>query len=380
MHILEIPLFFTPHGGAFCLDQARALQARGHEVRILSCVELCISTDKALFFTAPIGRWWEKMQGVEVYRSYQRRIPRSFRLTFSRYCRILEEMFHDYEIRYGRPDILHVHCAQFAGMAVARISEQTGIPYVITEHLPSGLYTPYFGKNWEREPWIREEIRAALEGARCVIPVAEELVEDIAPFFGKNYRYQVIGNLIDTDFFAYRARTPQANRRFRYLCVALATGDALKRKGYDVLAEAWGKFRDGELVIVGKGTDSDAMNQLFRHSQHVTLLGEKNRDEVRELLYQCDALVLASRSEVQPLVLLEAMSTGIPVVATEATPKSERIEGVCLIAKTDDADSLVQQMEKVKAIAPSPAISQAVRAIASPDVIATQLETLFQSI
>ena len=40
MHILEIPSFFTPYGGEFCLDQAKALKAVGHEVRILSNVQL----------------------------------------------------------------------------------------------------------------------------------------------------------------------------------------------------------------------------------------------------------------------------------------------------------------------------------------------------
>ena len=42
MHILEIPSFFTPYGGEFCLEQAKALKALGHEVRILSNVQLGI--------------------------------------------------------------------------------------------------------------------------------------------------------------------------------------------------------------------------------------------------------------------------------------------------------------------------------------------------
>ena len=42
MHILEIPSFFPPYGGEFCLEQARALQALGHEVRVLSNVQLSI--------------------------------------------------------------------------------------------------------------------------------------------------------------------------------------------------------------------------------------------------------------------------------------------------------------------------------------------------
>ena len=43
MHILEIPSFFTPYGGEFCLDQAKALKAQNHEVRILSNVQLGVT-------------------------------------------------------------------------------------------------------------------------------------------------------------------------------------------------------------------------------------------------------------------------------------------------------------------------------------------------
>ena len=40
MHILEIPSFFPPYGGEFCLEQARALQALGHEVRTLKRIRI----------------------------------------------------------------------------------------------------------------------------------------------------------------------------------------------------------------------------------------------------------------------------------------------------------------------------------------------------
>ncbi len=45
MHILEIPSFFPPYGGEFCLEQSKALQQLGHEVRILSRVQLGITKE-----------------------------------------------------------------------------------------------------------------------------------------------------------------------------------------------------------------------------------------------------------------------------------------------------------------------------------------------
>ena len=42
MHILEIPSFFIPYGGEFCIEQSRALTMIGHEVRIMANVYLSV--------------------------------------------------------------------------------------------------------------------------------------------------------------------------------------------------------------------------------------------------------------------------------------------------------------------------------------------------
>ena len=75
MHILEIPSFFTPYGGEFCLEQAKALRALGHEVRILSNVQLGITVGARNYLTLPIWRYEHVMDGITVYQSYQRGIP-----------------------------------------------------------------------------------------------------------------------------------------------------------------------------------------------------------------------------------------------------------------------------------------------------------------
>lgn len=130
-----------------------------------------------------------------------------------------------------------------------------------------------------------------------------------------------------------------------------------------------------ELHIAGRGTDRTELKKMF--PTNTVFHGEVDKASVRELLYSCDALVLASRSEVQPLVLLEAMSTGIPVVSTECVPRSERIEGACLISKTGDSASLRVRMMEVMHISPSPLVSAKVKELASPGKVAMQLEQIF---
>ena len=374
MHILEIPSFFPPHGGLFALEQARALKTQGNIVRVLSCVQLGASVDGAFYWKARHDRWWEEMDGVEVYRSYIRSIPHCIRPNQQRWCRTVQEMYEDYKHRYGRPDVLHAHCCQWAGVAARMVAERESIPFFITEHLPSGIFDLYYGKGWKKADWARRLLKDTYEHANHVIPVSAELVDDLAPFFGKDYFFTPISNIIDVDFFAFRPRERQANRCFRFCCLAI--GD-IERKGYDVLAEALKGMKNVELHIAGKGTDSGAVRHLFDDLDGISFHGELDRQGVRELLYHSDALVLASRSESQGLVIMEAISTGIPVVTTDIIPKNALLEGACLIAKAGDACSLRQRMQEVVDVVFDPQWSNELRKRVAPDVVARQLMQIF---
>lgn len=376
MHILEIPSFFPPHGGLFCLTQAKALKDCGHEVRILSCTQLGYKVDKDFFFTASPKRLWINMEGIEVYQTYMRGLPKFVRYNVWRWIDIVEDMFTDYVKRYGKPDVIHAHCCKLAGVAAMNINRKHAIPYYITEHLSSELYTKDFGKGWHKHQWLKSLMIKAYRDANMVVPVSKELVDNIAPFFGKEYKYKEISNVIDTEFFLFRERTPYNGRPYRYCCLAIAN---IYEKGYDVLAKAWKNIDNAELHIAGSGTDGKQVRELFAGSGNVTFHGHLDKYKVRQLLYDCDALVLPSRSEAQPLVLLEAMSTGIPVVTTECVPSTVRIAGACLISQTGSADSLTQKMIEIQMISPSESFSMAVRNLASPDVVAKQLEEVFNS-
>lgn len=374
MHILEIPSFFPPHGGLFVLEQARALQTQGNMVRILACVQLGISVDGSFYLRARRDRWWEEMNGVEVYRSYMRTVPCCIRPNQQRWCRIVQEMYEDYKQRYGRPDVLHAHCCQWAGVAARMIGEREDIPFFITEHLPSGIFDYYYGKGWNKAEWARLLLKDTYEHANHVIPVSAELVDDLAPFFGNDYAFTPISNMIDVDFYAFRQRERRTDRRFRFCCLAI--GD-IERKGYDVLAEALKGLDNVELHIAGKGTESEAMRNLFAGSDAVVFHGDLDKQGVRELLYQSDALVLASRSEAQGLVIMEAISTGIPVVTTDAIPQNALVEGACLIAKVGDSVSLHQRMQEVIHVDFDPRWSDELKARVAPHVVAQQIMTVF---
>jgi len=378
MHILEIPSFFTPYGGEFCLDQARALKAAGHEVRILSNVQLGVTIGLKGYLSLPFRRYEHEQDGITVCQSFQRGIPMMVRWNVSRWVKIVCSMFDDYVGRYGLPDILHAHCSKWAGYAAMQISRKYQVPYVITEHLSRLVFEKEFGPA-PSCAWQIPLLREAYENADMVIPVSEELVENIACYFGKDYRWQAVSNTIDVDFFRYQPRQPLGGRPFRFCCLA----NFWPLKGYDILMPAFRQLRerglDVELHIAGRGTDSAACKAML--SDGVFTHGLISRDAVRDLLYQSDALVLASRSEVQPLVLLEAMCTGIPVISTECIPRSLRLGEGCTIVPMDDVQALSRAMAEVMSKpVDGKRLSQAVRNMASKEVIGKRLTEVFDTV
>jgi glycosyltransferase involved in cell wall biosynthesis len=378
MHIVEIPSFFTPYGGEFCLDQARALKAQGHEVRILSNVQLGVTIGLKGYLTLPFRRYEHQQDGITVCQSFQRGVPMTVRWNVRRWVHIVCSMFDDYVARYGRPDILHAHCSKWGGYAAMQISRKYQIPYVITEHLSRLVFEKEFGPA-PSGVWQIPLLREAYEHADLVIPVSEELVDNIACYFGKDYRWQAVSNTIDTDFFHYQPRTALSGRPFRFCCLAINW----PMKGYDILIPAFRQLRESgqnvELHIAGRGTDSAEFQSML--SDGMVTHGLVSRNAVRELLYQSDALVLASRSEVQPLSLLEAMCTGIPVIATECVPQSLRIEG-CHIVPIDDVAALAEMMGRVMGQQDPDGrmISDGVIRLASPAVVGQRLSALFDKV
>lgn len=92
------------------------------------------------------------------------------------------------------------------------------------------------------------------------------------------------------------------------------------QKGYDQLSQIWkyvyDKHPDWELEIWGTGKDEKKLQKEFSHiglSENIHLKGSTN--EIEKILCSSSIYVMTSRFEGFPMVLLEAMSCGLPIVA-----------------------------------------------------------------
>jgi len=99
----------------------------------------------------------------------------------------------------------------------------------------------------------------------------------------------------------------------------VTAGRLVSWKCIDSIIEAVGRMDDVGLLICGDGPERTQLEQLAKDlgvTDRIYFAGQRNRKDALALMADCDIFVLASTYEGLPHVVLEAMSLGLPVIAT----------------------------------------------------------------
>lgn len=131
------------------------------------------------------------------------------------------------------------------------------------------------------------------------------------------------------DLEALPQRERPQNGRPRVVCVGRLSAE----KGHFGLLEAFHAVRssglDAELVLVGDGPERERIEDTIHAlnlGAHVQLLGRLPADGTLQEIARADLLVLASFMEGLPVVLMEAMALGLPVIASRVAGVPELVE------------------------------------------------------
>lgn len=216
--------------------------------------------------------------------------------------------------------LLHVHAGiGWEGHDLVRIGKAAGLPVIRTEHLPYVLTSPI----------QQAEYGAMLLSVDRVITVSRAAYDSFLGRHGPS-RFALVPNGI-------APKPAAADRSVTRAALGLTDGPLLltvarftPQKGHSTLLEAVPQVLErhpaARFVWVGDGPDFGAMQEAMQTAglgDAVTLLGQ--RDDVPNLLAAADLMVLPSLFEGLPLVLLEAMAAGVPVVTTAIGGSAEAV-------------------------------------------------------
>lgn len=273
--------------------------------------------------------------------------PKLMKQQMEAWCRFAEKLAQRYMAAFGRPDLIHAQSSVWAGIAAKRISEKMGIPYCVTEHASVFMKQAVLGTHWTK-CWSTPYIREAFDHAKTVVAVSSALKKALAPYTSKEI--EVIPNVVDTGLFQPRKGIKRQDFHF------LTISHLVPRKRVDLLLRAF-KQVGGHLTIGGDGPEKPRLIQLAKElgiENSVFFLGGLSREGVRAALQSADAFVLASEHETFGVVCIEALASGVPVVATRSGGTEDIIDDqLGYLVPANDAAALAIAMERIKKMAHS---------------------------
>jgi glycosyltransferase involved in cell wall biosynthesis len=208
------------------------------------------------------------------------------------------------------PDVVHVHCGSpRSALTVREVTLSAGLPLVFTEH--------YVSATQQLPPETLERLRRIYRMARAVISVCEDNRRVLREHFGLwSERHHVIRSGVPLG--GERPWQPVRGAALRILCVSRLSA----RKGIDVLVRAVAQLSPSvreqvRVTVAGDGEEAGALRSLAQElgvADKIDFIGWSS--DVPGLLATHDLFVLPSLAEGQPIALLEALSAGLPVIAS----------------------------------------------------------------
>lgn len=209
---------------------------------------------------------------------------------------ILRLLFHSY-------DVVHAHYGFHSALVPAILKRR---PLVVTFHGSDALLET------RRNPLYFRLQKFVVARADRLIAVSSEVEGELTKALGADSsKVSLVPCGVDSD--AFRPLDRGACRELSKIDpeqkVAIFVGRLEERKGLDILFQAAERLPEVLFLLIGEGPlDSGPSNCRF--------LGARPNSAIPTLLCAADAFVLPSRSEGTPVVVLEAMACGLPVVAT----------------------------------------------------------------
>jgi len=297
-----------------CIDLFRkGLKARGHQVFI---------------FAPRFPGFREPHAGIMRYPSLSLTSKVKFPVAIP-YARHIESILPRLHL-----DLIHSHHPLVMGEAGARVARQLGIPLVYTFHTQVEQYTHYVPFNQALlKRMARHMVRKYTQKCSLILCPGRSILELLREY-GITQPVHWFPNAIDLS--AFSGRNPTGVRE-RYGLnphqrVLLYVGRMGQEKNLPFMLQSFvelaDRFPDIVLMVVGEGPELGNLKSLAASlglTKRVIFTGRVEYPDIPPYYAASHLFLMTSLTEVKPLVLLEAMASGLPVVAVSAAGTSDTI-------------------------------------------------------
>ena len=328
------PSLYDKNAYVFVQNQVVSLIKNGYEVFVLD-IDLRSFKHKRKY-----GIYKEIYNNVQVYRVS---FP-FFNFNDNFFIRFFNKLFGKLLFKKivnenGKIDFVNAHFALSSGFAAYSIKKKYGIPYVITEH-----HTQILIRNTSQ----LKNATKIYNYANYIIAVSVALKNKILKLCN-NKNICVIPNIIDVNKFTIEEHSKnKKTNSFSFISI----GHLIERKGHDLvitaLSEIQKDYPNVSLTIIGRGNKEVELKKLVKklNVKNIKFISQVPNDKICSFLNDSDCFVLASRQETFGVVYAEAISCGIPVIATRCCGPEEFVNKINgLLIDVNNLDSLVLSMK-----------------------------------
>lgn len=245
-------------------------------------------------------------------------------------------------LKIPKDSIVHVHlAAAFSSEIVAMICKLRKIPYVVQFHAeleqtgPLGFILPIYKKMI---------LKKVLRSASKIIVLNDFYKKFIKERYGISKNIEILPPGVNESFFIKKQNKDRTIKNLLYV------GRLSTEKRVDMLIDAISSIKNNvKLYIVGEGPEEKRLkDQVLRlNLSNVEVVGKKTGKELLKYFEMADIFLLASEYEGLPLVLLEAMASGIPIIASDVRGTHELVNNIGVLVKPVNSKNFAVQIDKL---------------------------------
>lgn len=235
---------------------------------------------------------------------------------------------------------LHNHFANSSCSVAMITAEMSGIPFSFTLHGPAIFFEPMW--------WRLDEKIARARFVACISHFARSQ----AMLFSDQAHWEKLKivhcGVVPREYGRAEGRADGTRVLFVGRLAAVKGAPLLLR----AFAAVSGDHPEAELAIVGDGPDRAELERLAASlgvTARVAFLGYQPQEAVAEELSRSDLLVLPSFAEGVPVVLMEAMAAGLPVIASRVAGVPELVEDGTsgFVTPPGDLETLIDRLGRL---------------------------------